>query len=63
MHDGGKPIGCVKHLRQRSYALAANELAADFVAEYLTDRPDQVPLGSAAGSASLRWGTAMTAPI
>lgn len=44
MHDGESRSAALSIYDSEANALAANELAADFVAEYLTDRPDQVPL-------------------
>ncbi len=44
MHDGDSRSAALSIYDSEANALAANELAADFVAEYLTDRPDQVPL-------------------
>jgi len=44
MHDGESRSVAMSIYDSEENALAANELAAAFVAEYLTDRPDQVPL-------------------
>ena len=44
MHDGESRSAALSIYDSEANALAANELAAEFVAEYLTDRPDQVPL-------------------
>jgi len=44
MHDGESRSAALSIYDSEENALAANELAAAFVAEYLTDRPDQVPL-------------------
>lgn len=44
MHDGESRSVALSIYDSEENALAANELAAAFVAEYLTDRPDQVPL-------------------
>ena len=44
MHDGESRSAALSIYDSEENALAANELAAEFVAEYLTDRPDQVPL-------------------
>ena len=44
MHDGDSRSAALSIYDSEANALAANELAAEFVAEYLTDRPDQVPL-------------------
>lgn len=44
MHDSDSRSAALSIYDSEENALAANELAADFVAEYLTDRPDQVPL-------------------
>ena len=43
-HDGESRSAALSIYDSEANALAANELAAEFVAEYLTDRPDQVPL-------------------
>ncbi|MCY3781629.1 MAG: hypothetical protein OXG78_15045, partial [Chloroflexi bacterium] len=44
MHDGDSRTAALSIYDSEANALAANELAAEFVAEHLTDRPDQVPL-------------------
>jgi len=44
MHDNDSRSAALSIYDSEANALAANELAAAFVAEYLTDRPDQVPL-------------------
>lgn len=44
MHDGESHSVALSIYDSEANALAANEKAAAFVAEYLTDRPDQVPL-------------------
>jgi len=44
MHDGDSRSVALSIYDTEENALAANEMAAAFVAEYLTDRPDQAPL-------------------
>ena len=44
LHDGDSQSVALSIYDTEENALAANDLAAAFVAEYLTDRPDQVPL-------------------
>ena len=44
MHNGESRSAALSIYDSEANALAANEKAAAFVAEYLTDRPDQVPL-------------------
>ena len=44
LHDGESHSVALSIYDSEANALAANELAAAFVAEYLTDRPDQEPL-------------------
>lgn len=44
LHDGESHSVALSIYDSEENALAANELAAAFVAEYLTDRPDQIPL-------------------
>ncbi len=44
LHDGESQAVALSIYDSEANALAANEKAADFVAEYLTDRPDEAPI-------------------